>query len=561
MITTTVIPDSLRHQSYLHIPQEVTEADLLFSLSSKIDSLRKEGFLAASIDSVTMNANHAEIRAFLGEKYSVNEVISKGIDDDTYQFHFSSLPISWPSLLQKEKEILDGYVKQGFINATTSIQQNNITGGNINVLFTVEKGDEYVLDSIRLIGDLEIDKEYLLSTLGVQRGDVLSQEFFDRIQEQVNASAFMEMSQPPSFYLQPNGVAVVYLPIDEAAANEFDLLIGFLPNPNPQLSQNNLLITGEGRLQLYNPFGTGKELLVDYKQLQPESPRLQSELYFPRFLRKQFGVKGSFELFKLDTSFVNLDGEFGLQYDFAFNKNLSVTYARSRSFLQRVDTNFVKETRSLPPSIDFQQNLYQFSFEWLNTNRPRNPSKGFTIDATVGIGNRTITENENISTLQQPDFDFSTLYNGINDDKLLIHGSTRLQYFYPLFSRNAILLQNQTAVKEVNQFFENDLFRIGGFNTIRGFDEQSFLASAYTVNTAEYRFLLNQDSFFSVFGDWAFIENGQTDSNNQLLGVGSGLDLATQAGIFSLNLAVGKDDANPFDFNRTRIHIGYVNVF
>ncbi len=124
------------------------------------------------------------------------------------------------------------------------------------------------------------------------------------------------------------------------------------------------------------------------------------------------------------------------------------------------------------------------------------------------------------------------------------------------------LLQNKSGSTFYDQYFENDLYRLGGINSIRGFDEQSYLASSFIINTAEYRFLLNRDSHFSVFADYGLLYDERPNyQDNQLLGIGSGLELATKAGLFSMSLAVGDSDNSSFDFNKTRIHIGYVNVF
>jgi len=545
------------------LPQKSSEQELRSFLSLKLDSLRTNGYLSASVDSIQNKDGKYHVFTFLGRKYQVKKVVNNGVDQDRFNFYFQNKEsLSWSTIQQKKRDILIDYVNDGYIKAKASFQEVEFDGDSITVSLSFDKNSQFILDSIRLTGDIGIKKQYLLTTLKIEEGEVLNESFFNKINTQIDNSSYMEMSEPVSFHVTGDNKAVVYLPIQEKAANEFDLLIGFLPNPNPRVSNSNLLVTGEGRLQLFNPFGGGREFFVDYKQLQPESPRLTADLYFPRFLNQSFGVEGSFELQKQDTSFVSLYGSFGLRYDFAVNQNVSITFEPSRSFIQNVDTAFIKQNLSLPSSVDFSQNLFQTKYRWLNTNRLKNPSKGFTINALAAIGNRTITSNENVTSLEnQSGFEFASLYDGVNDDKIITEFNFTGQYFFPIGDRNTVLVQNHSALKQANQFFENDLYRIGGFKTIRGFDEQSFLASKYTVNTAEYRFLLNESSFFSVFSDWALIDNEQLEINNQLFGIGTGLDLSTQAGIFSMNLAVGQDNDNPFDLQRTRLHLGYINVF
>ena len=156
---------------------------------------------------------------------------------------------------------------------------------------------------------------------------------------------------------------------------------------------------------------------------------------------------------------------------------------------------------------------------------------------------------------------YQLLYDEVNEEKLTSKAEASIEYFIPIKNSAAVLIKNESAYQYLATYFTNDLYRIGGINTVRGFDERSVLASAYSITTAEYRLLLNRDSFFSVFSDAAYVQNEQNSTDNFLIGFGSGLDLSTKAGIFSVNLALGKSNEEPFNFDKTRIHFGYVNVF
>ena len=54
------------------------------------------------------------------------------------------------------------------------------------------------------------------------------------------------------------------------------------------------------------------------------------------------------------------------------------------------------------------------------------------------------------------------------------------------------------------QTFQNELFRIGGYKLLRGFDEESIYANQYAVFTAEYRYLVGINSYFFGFSDVGF---------------------------------------------------------
>ena len=111
--------------------------------------------------------------------------------------------------------------------------------------------------------------------------------------------------------------------------------------------------------------------------------------------------------------------------------------------------------------------------------------------------------------------------------------------------------------------FRNELFQIGGYRLMRGFDEESIFASRYVVTTAEYRYLVGLNSYFFVFGDggWAQNKSVSVQTSNTYTGVGLGMAFETRAGIFNISYANGKRNDLKFDLRQSKIHIGYLNYF
>ncbi len=68
------------------------------------------------------------------------------------------------------------------------------------------------------------------------------------------------------------------------------------------------------------------------------------------------------------------------------------------------------------------------------------------------------------------------------------------------------MIGNQSGFIENENLFTNELFRIGGLKTLRGFDEESLTASAYSIFTLEFRYLFDINSYFHVFFDGAYYE-------------------------------------------------------
>jgi len=111
--------------------------------------------------------------------------------------------------------------------------------------------------------------------------------------------------------------------------------------------------------------------------------------------------------------------------------------------------------------------------------------------------------------------------------------------------------------------FRNELFQIGGYKLLRGFDEESIFCSAYGVASAEYRYLLSRNSYLFSFVDFGIANNNsqQAKTNNNFLGAGLGMAFETKAGIFNISYAAGKRDDQKFNLRQSKINLGYVNYF
>ncbi len=61
----------------------------------------------------------------------------------------------------------------------------------------------------------------------------------------------------------------------------------------------------------------------------------------------------------------------------------------------------------------------------------------------------------------------------------------------------------------------------------------------------------------------AWYKNEAVRNNNydNPFGLGGGLTFETGAGLFTLVYAVGKQFENPIEYNRAKIHFGYINYF
>lgn len=138
-----------------------------------------------------------------------------------------------------------------------------------------------------------------------------------------------------------------------------------------------------------------------------------------------------------------------------------------------------------------------------------------------------------------------------------------IDFYFSLAKRIVLNAGSKGAYLQAPEIFTNELFRFGGLKTLRGFDEESIYASQYYIGKAEFRYLLEQNSFLFIFINGAWYENKSRDIyiHDTPAGVGAGITFQTRLGIFSLNYALGRQFGNPILFRSAKVHFGIVNYF
>ena len=116
-----------------------------------------------------------------------------------------------------------------------------------------------------------------------------------------------------------------------------------------------------------------------------------------------------------------------------------------------------------------------------------------------------------------------------------------------------------------DQLFNNEAYRIGGFRSMRGFDEESIFSTSYAILRSELRFQLDKDGYVFGFYDGAWFENSSLNRigvrRDLAQSFGVGTSFGTTAGIFNLSYALGSQRGNPFLIRTAKIHFGYTSVF
>lgn len=532
--------------------------------------LQKKGFVTASIDSVQMDSTKAEVLLFLGQSYRWAKLNADSIPQELLNAagyrdkNFKQQPLDYIAVQQLQTKLLDRLENTGYPFANVYLDSFELQNDGINAMLKIDEGPLYKIDSIRVYGDVKISNRFLQRYLEIQDGSIYQKQKLLNISPRLLQLPYLLEEQKWNMSFLGTG-SIVNLYLKERKSSQINGLIGFLPS-NDQLGGSKLLITGDFNLNLKNGFGLGEALSIVFQQIQVQSPRLQLGYQQPFLFGSPFGVDFSFDGFKKDTSFLNINLQLGVQYAFGGNRSGKIFYQQFISTLLDVDTNAIRNSKRLPDQIDQTTSNIGLEYEWFTTDYRFNPRKGVDLKFTGSAGIRRIRANNNISNLKDPSnpgFNYQSLYDSVGLRAYTFRLRASAAKYFKTGKQTTFKTAVNAGLVQSPRIFRNELYQLGGFRLLRGFDEESIFASAYAVATAEYRILIGLNSYIYAFADGGWARNNSQFANTSNTYIGSGLGLAfeTKAGIFNIAFAAGKRNDLPFNLRQSKIHFGYVNFF
>jgi hemolysin activation/secretion protein len=196
------------------------------------------------------------------------------------------------------------------------------------------------------------------------------------------------------------------------------------------------------------------------------------------------------------------------------------------------------------------------------TDYRRNPRTGNECTIIGSFGTKKIFKNSGITDIRDISFNYSKLYDTIKLNTYQIKLKTTAAHYIKLKKQTVLKLALQGGLLLSQNYFRNELFQIGGFKILRGFDEESQFCNQYAVATTEWRYLIGGDSYFFAFVDGAYTNYKiQQSIQHTYIGTGLGLSFASKAGLFNISFAVGARNDIALGFRQAKLHFGYVTVF
>lgn len=551
------------------------------ALSELLIKLKQDGYLAASIDSLFSDSTQTIAYLFLGEQYQW-AILDKGnVSDAALQAvgfkakYYTNKRFEWRTIQQLQRKLLAYYENNGFPFAKLQLKEVFIDdNGTVQAQLWADTHDRIKMDSLLIRGEVKISKRYLRTYLGLKQGDIYNEAKIKAIPTRLKELPFLQSSRSPEVnFIKRRAEISVFL--QKKKASKFNFLVGVLPQSgeNNLNGQRKLNITGEGDLLLHNALGAGELLEIDFRSYPQQTQELNLHVLYPYLPLLPIGADVQFGLYKRDSSFRDVISFLGLQYTFSGNNYLKAFFKNKNSAILNIDSNRLKTTKQLPDFLDVSHSTYGLELNYEQLDYRLNPKKGWQINLVAGVGSKRVKENVAVLEIGERLFNdadttnFQQQYEQLNQSRFQLQLQYQADRYWQLGRRSTVKTGVRGAFTSDKNASQNELYRIGGNNLLRGFDDQSILASWYNVATVEFRYLLSQNSYFFLFGDGAYRQTisrstlMEVDQDDFPFGFGAGVTFETKAGVFGISYALGSQQGNPIEVRNGKVHFGYVNYF
>jgi len=447
-----------------------------------------------------------------------------------------------PTSLEKmHRSILTRCENMGYPFARTGLKMLSLEHGAINATLYVEPGPLIYYDSLIVVSERAFPIRYLRQYLNLQNGHPYSEENIRRIGARIREIPFLEEERPPSVLFVKNK-ARIYIYLKDRKASFANGIAGIQPDPD---GQGNV-ITGQLDLKLLNVLRGGEGIEIGWKRIQVQTQDLRIELRYPYLLGSPAGVEGRIKIFRRDSSFNSVNLRFGVSYLLPGGNRIKLFTEKGQY------TSLAGKSNPLGDTGNSETTTYGLGIDYRKIDNWINPLSGYWLQAEFAAGIRKLKDSLVVSEPPVPPGSTGQY-----------QGTGELQLFFRTGKRHTLLLRGQGGYIDNGRVLLSEMYRIGGFETLRGSDEESIYTTSYAIATLEWRYLLGEYSRIFAFYDqaWYELSAGNVRFNDTPAGLGLGISFDSGGGIFSISYALGRAFEDNFSLRQSRVHFGFSSSF
>ncbi|WP_157691832.1 hypothetical protein [Polaribacter sp. KT25b] len=499
------------------------------SINSEVNKvsnyLKNIGYFTNTIDSIITIKNKQIAYFSLNEKTKNARIrINNNINLLQTKYKIENKIISIP--IKKIKalllEISNSLEKQG--RSFSKVQLKNIYIKD-KILFgetEILSSEKRNINKLIVKGYKEFPNSYLKNHFNLKLNSVFNQKKIKDISNSTKSIQFIKEIKPPEILFTKDST-ILYLYLKKIQNNSFDGIISFTSKEN-----GKVVFNGNINLKLHNILNTGEKFELFWNSIGGERQEFKILTEIPYIFNSTITPEISFSIYKQDSTFLNTNFNSKIKYSITRKLKIGLSYNTETSS-ELEQPNYINNINNFTNNfIGFQLSYTKPKFDLFYNNK-------FSLEINPSIGKRKSKNNTS------------------NQYKLRATTS----YIFDINYRNSIYIKNDTGLLNSDTYLNNELFRIGGANSIRGYNEQSIFTKSYTFFNLEYRFLTTEKSYLYSITDIGKIK----ENNNKLLSFGLGYKFINNSSFFNIGAAISKDQTDQILLKNTKIIIDWSIYF
>ncbi len=394
------------------------------------------------------------------------------------------------------------------------------------------------IDSLVIKGYTNLDRGLLKHKAGIRRPMLFEKARINSAEEILSASPYVSVLRPSEALFQEKRTTL-YMYLEKKQANQIEGILGF----GSDAQQQSLKLNGYLNIQLWNNLDKSEQFDLRYKADGNQQERLEIQAGLPYLGGSPLGVQAKFDLFRRDSTFTTVTSGAQITYEPFGPWSLAMGYTSIRS---TTGNEVISQQSNIS---DFNQGLWGISFQRLKSrNSVLMPTKSLIrVQGEFGSSDQEITLEETSLGIRQT-----------NTRQRL---NLELDYLLKLWPNHFFWLYQKTALIQGEQLRLNELYRFGGTQSLRGFNENLLETSRMHLIQSEYRLSFSEAFYIHHLTDFAYYRNELEGNMTFNYSVGLGIATVTRAGILKFQIAQGFGKRTDFSTNNTKIHLVFNSRF
>lgn len=442
---------------------------------------------------------------------SIQESSLNKISDITFTGNYAIKDLVFQEILaQKDLTIDDiGMIKQMIIDqysvrsyfftqvAVDSIKETE-TGAQINFKITENKPFKHKFFKFK--GNA-VSKDYSLIKISrLNRSQSLTPQLISQAENRLLAKSYIRKVS-----IDPIDFESLLIDITEGKMTTISGIAGY------NSKNSDYPFSGFLNFSFNNLFGSDRRL--DFKWNKLTADRTDLALAYHDSGLKDYYFSADIDVKRTEYDTLATLSELGLSLNYDFTNHEVGLYTKYINYDVIASSSLESSEKISGIGVFWQQNFL---------DNQVNPRSGYQARFSIDYNMSSLTEeNYNISQ------GFLTYAFSLNP-KLVLFNKFSAKY---------------STKKDLSSY---NSFKLGGFNSLRGFQEEQFSGYFISWNNLELRYLFGNANNLFVFGDLAYLETselGQIRKMGNLYSLGLGMRIATRLGNLTFEYGLGYNDA------------------